>query len=60
MKQKSLHHYSELEAYQLITFRTQDSIDSYLQKISKRMELSVSERQMKIDDIVINRIGDTI
>lgn len=60
MKQKSLHRYSELEAYQLITFRTQDSIDSYLQKISKRMELSVSERQMKIDDIVINRIRDTI
>ena len=50
MKRKSLHHYSELETYQFITFRTQDSIDPYLHKIYKMMELSVSERQMKIDE----------
>ena len=49
MVRKSLHHYSELEIYQFITFRTQDSIDTYLQKVSKMMKLSVSERQMKID-----------
>ena len=53
MVRKSLHHYSELEIYQFITFRTQDSIDTYLQKVSKMMELSVSERQM---NIVINLI----
>ena len=50
MIRKCLHHYSELETYQFITFRTQDSIDTYLQKASKMMELSVSERQMKIDE----------
>lgn len=50
MIRKSLHHYSQLEACQFITFRTQDSIDTYLQKVSKMMELSVSERQMKIDE----------
>ena len=50
MIRKSLHHYSELEAYQFITFRTQDSIDPYIQKCSKMLELSASERQMKIDD----------
>lgn len=50
MIRKSLHHYSELNTYQFITFRTQDSIDPYLKKISKMMELSISERQMKIDE----------
>jgi len=50
MTRKSLHHYSELEAYQFITFRTQDSIDPYLKKISKMIELDVSARQMKIDE----------
>jgi len=49
MLRKNLHHYTEIESYQFITFRTQDSIDPYLQKISKIMELSVSERQMRID-----------
>lgn len=49
MKTKSIHHYSKLEAYQFITFRTQDSIDTYFQKISKTTEFSISERQMKID-----------
>ncbi len=49
MIQKSLHHYSKKEAYQFITFRTQDSIDPYLQKLSKMLDLSASERQMKID-----------
>ena len=50
MKRKILHHYSGLETYQFITFRTQDSIDPYLHKVFKMMELSVSERQMKIDE----------
>lgn len=47
MKRKSLHHYSELETYQFITFRTQDSIDPYLHKITG---LSVAVKQMKIDE----------
>ena len=50
MKRENLHHYSELDSYQFITFRTQDSIDPYLHKVSKMMELSVSDRQMKIDE----------
>ena len=50
MIRKTLHHYSEIESYQFITFRTLDSIDPYLHKISKTPRLSVSERQMKIDE----------
>jgi len=49
MHKKSLHHYSELNTYQFITFRTQDSIDPFLHNISKMTELSISEKQMKID-----------
>jgi REP element-mobilizing transposase RayT len=49
MLRKTLHHYTEIESYQFITFRTQDSIDPYLHKISKMINLTTSERQMKID-----------
>ena len=50
MGRKSLYHFSELDAYQFITFRTQDSIDPYLQKISKMTKITTSEKQMKIDE----------
>ncbi len=46
---KSLHHYSELNAVQFVTFRTRDSVDEYLQRINNHNELSTSEKQMKID-----------
>ncbi|NOQ15480.1 MAG: hypothetical protein GQ581_00300 [Methyloprofundus sp.] len=49
MARKSLFHYSALESYQFITFRTQDSVDLYLLKISKIIGLSTAEKQMKID-----------
>jgi len=45
----SLHHYSEKGVYQFVTFRTQDSIDPFLIRLSTNMELSVSVREMKID-----------
>jgi len=49
MIRKSLHHYSELNAVQFVTFRTRDSVDEYLQRINNNNELSTSEKQMKID-----------
>lgn len=49
MKKKSLHHYSELESYQFITFRTQDSLDPFLHKLLALNNISISEKQMKID-----------
>ena len=50
MTRKSLYHYSEIEAYKFITFRTQDSIDPYLQRFSNMTGISVSAKQMKIDE----------
>ena len=49
MKRKSLHHYSALNAYQFVTFRTQDSVDDYLHRINQSLNLNISEKQMKID-----------
>jgi len=49
MTRKALSHYSELNTYQFVTFRTQDSIDAYLLGINEMLDLSASERQMKID-----------
>ncbi|MDC9729237.1 MAG: transposase [Methyloprofundus sp.] len=45
-----LHHYSEEGAYQFVTFRTQDSIDPFLMKLSKNTNLSVSAKEMQIDE----------
>ncbi len=50
MIRKSLHHYSELNAVQFVTFRTRDSVDAYLKRINNSCELSASEKQMKIDE----------
>ena len=50
MKPKSLHHYSKLNAYQFVTFRTTDSIDDYLYRINKIKDLTISQKQMKIDN----------
>jgi len=49
MIRNNLHHYTEIESYQFITFRTQESIDPYLRKLSKTVDINVSEKQMKID-----------
>ena len=50
MTRKALHHYSELNTYQFVTFRTQDSVDAYLLGIHGNPNLSASEKQMKIDE----------
>lgn len=49
MIRKSLHHYSELNAVQFVTFRRRDSVDEYLKRINNHSELTASEKQMKID-----------
>jgi len=50
MTRRSLSHYSELNTYQFVTFRTQDSVDAYLLGINEKLDLSISERQMKVDE----------
>jgi len=50
MIRKSLHHYSELNAIQFVTFRTRDSVDDYLHRINHASGLSTSKKQMKIDE----------
>jgi len=49
MNRKSLHHYSELNRYQFVTFRTQESVDQYVKKVYGNIELSVARKQMQID-----------
>jgi hypothetical protein len=34
MRKRTLHHYSKLDTYQFVTFRTLDSIDDYLQRVT--------------------------
>jgi len=50
MKHRSLHHYSEIDSYQFITFRTQDSIDGFLLKLADSSDFSIAEKQMQIDE----------
>ena len=57
MTRKALHHYSELNTYQFVTFRTQDSVDAYLLGVNENLDLSIAERQM---NIVIYRIKAAI
>ena len=49
MNKRTLYHYSRLNTHQFVTFRTQDSVDDYLQKIQRRADLSISQKQMKLD-----------
>lgn len=49
MYKRTLHHYSKFDTYQFVTFRTQDSVDDYLQRVKQISGLSVSQKQMNID-----------
>ena len=48
MKHKHLPHIDDLDYYQFITFRTNDSLDDYLAKLAKQNN-SNAEKQQKID-----------
>ncbi|MEE7626978.1 transposase [Methylobacter sp. Wu8] len=45
---KHLHHYSRLNAVQFVTFRTQDSLDAYLNQLIGS-DLEMSKKQWRID-----------
>ena len=47
---KKLHHYSQLNTYQFITFRTKDSMDYYLLRLKEEKQQSESQKQLKIDE----------
>ena len=49
MKHKHLPHIDDLEYFQFITFRTNDSIDDYLDKLAKQNK-SNAEKQLQIDE----------
>ena len=49
MYKRTLYHYSKFDTYQFVTFRTQDSVEDYLQRVKKISGLSVSKKQMNID-----------
>ncbi len=46
---KKLHHYSQINTYQFVTFRTNASIDDFLLRI-KEADLEESKKQFKIDE----------
>ena len=46
---RTLNHYSKFDAYQFVTFRTQDSVDDYLQRVKQISGLSIAQKQMQID-----------
>jgi len=45
---KHLHHYSALNTVQFVTFRTQDSVDGFLQKLIQS-DLAIAKKQWQID-----------
>ncbi|BBP44595.1 transposase [Thiosulfativibrio zosterae] len=47
---KSLVHFSELESFQFVTFRTQASIEDYQERLHLSPNLSSSQKQTLIDD----------
>ncbi|MEA3405820.1 MAG: transposase [Pseudomonadota bacterium] len=47
---KSLVHFSELDTFQFVTFRTQASIEDYQQRLNLPSNLSTSHKQTLIDD----------
>ncbi|RLA24945.1 MAG: hypothetical protein DRQ62_03980 [Gammaproteobacteria bacterium] len=49
MYKRTLHHYSKFDTYQFVTFRTQDSVDDYLQRVKQISGLSLAKKQMQID-----------
>lgn len=49
MYKRTLHHYSKLDTFQFVTFRTQDSVDDYLQRANQISRLSIAQKQMNID-----------
>ena len=49
MKHKHLPHIDDLDYFQFITFRTNDSLDDYLDKIAKQNN-SNAEKQLQIDE----------
>ncbi|WP_428356330.1 transposase [Methyloprofundus sp.] len=49
MNKKTLNHYSQLNVYQFVTFRTHDSVDEYLHRVNQTPDLSISQKQMNID-----------
>ncbi|NOQ36465.1 MAG: hypothetical protein GQ569_11335 [Methylococcaceae bacterium] len=48
---KHLHHHSELNAVQFVTFRTQDSLDDFLKKLINS-NIEISKKQWQIDQYV--------
>lgn len=47
---KKLHHYSKINTYQFITFRTKDSVDDYLLRLKDEASSSESRKQLKADE----------
>ncbi len=47
---KNLNHYSEINAYQFVTFRTKDSIDDFLLRLNTLKYSSESKKQQAIDE----------
>ena len=50
---KHLHHHSELNAIQFVTFRTQDSLDEFIIKLMKS-DIEESKKQWRIDQYLDN------
>ncbi len=46
---KRLHHYSKINTYQFITFRTKNSVDDYILRLKDNDTYSESQKQLKID-----------
>jgi len=49
MYKRTLNHYSKLDTYQFVTFRTLDSVDDYLQRVKQISGRSIALKQMQID-----------
>jgi REP element-mobilizing transposase RayT len=47
---KRLHHYSRINTYQFITFRTKDSVDDYLLRLKDKSNCTESQKQLAIDE----------
>ena len=41
MYKRTLNHYSKFDTYQFLTFRTQDSVEDYLQRVKQISGLSI-------------------
>ena len=56
---KTLHHYSKINTYQFITYRTNDSVDDFIYRMKNNPSISVSKMQYNIDKHLDNSIKGT-